>query len=108
MEQKVIYSRDYSQRRSVMNRRSFLGLTASSLAFPCPQAPGPGKSDRVKGVRLSITWGMLRKMPVADGLALLARLGYDAFERFDWRDSSMLETFAAELTQYEMVCECVV
>jgi len=91
-----------------MNRRSFLSLAASSLALSRLQAPGPGKSEHVKGLRLSITWGMLGRMPVADGLALLARHGYDAFEMFDWRDSNLLETFAAEMKKYPMVCACLV
>ncbi len=83
-----------------MNQRSFLSLAASSLALSRPQAPGPVKSEHVKGLRLSITWGMLGRMPVADGLALLARHGYDSFEMFDWRDSNLLETFAAEMKNH--------
>ena len=91
-----------------INRRSFLAAAAGSLAlagFPAPLwANLPGE----KGLRLSVTWGMLGKMPVGEALAMLARLGYDAFEMFDWRDTELLETFVAEKKKYPFACACLV
>lgn len=94
--------------RDRFNRRSFLAAAAGSLAlagFPAPlRANLPGE----KGLRLSITWGMLGKMPVGEALAMLARLGYDAFEMFDWRDAALLETFVVEKKKYPLACACLV
>ena len=91
-----------------MDRRSFLAATAGSLTlaqFPqLARANLPGQ----KGLRLSITWGMLRKMPVGEALALLTRLGYDAYEMFDWRDPATLATFVAERKKYPLACACLV
>ena len=47
-------------------------------------------------------------MPVADGLALLDKHGYEAFEMFDWRNASLLETFAKEMKKYPLTCACLV
>jgi len=83
-----------------MNRRSFLGLTAGSLAlarFPVEMRSNfPGE----KGLRLSVTWGLMSGMPVGDAMALLSRLGYDAYEMFDWRNASQLESFVTERKKY--------
>lgn len=79
-----------------MDRRNFLGLAAgaalaSRLNFAAP------KLDRVK---LSITWGMLNKFPIADALAKTSELGFDGFEMFNWRDAKTLDTFATEAKKY--------
>ena len=92
-----------------MNRRSFLGLTAGSLAlarFPAEmRANLPGE----KGLRLSVTWWLVSGMPVGDAMALLSRLGYDAYEMFDWRTAAQLETFVTERKKYPaLACSTLV
>jgi hydroxypyruvate isomerase len=91
-----------------MNRRSFLAATAGSAAlagFPAPLGANlPGE----KGLRLSVTWWLMGKMPVGEALATLVRHGYDAFEMFDWRDPAQLETFIAEKRKYPLACACIV
>jgi len=92
-----------------MNRRSFLGLAGGSLAlarFPAEiRANLPGE----KGLRLSVTWGMMGGMPVAEALGLLARLGYDAYEMFDWRNAPLLDTFVSERKKYPaLACSTLV
>jgi hydroxypyruvate isomerase len=64
--------------------------------------------DGHKGLKLSITWGMLGQKPVGEALALLERLGYDAFEMFDWRKPGRLETFAIEMKKCPLTCACLV
>lgn len=91
-----------------MDRRSFLGLAAGALAlsrFPTSlRANLPGE----KGLRLSVTWWLMGRMPVGEALTMLTRLGYDAFEMFDWRDPALLETFVAEKKKYPLACACLV
>jgi hydroxypyruvate isomerase len=91
-----------------MNRRSFLAATAGSAAlagFPAPLGANlPGE----RGLRLSVTWWLMGKMPVGEALATLVRHGYDAFEMFDWRDPALLETFIAEKRKYALACACIV
>jgi hydroxypyruvate isomerase len=91
-----------------MDRRSFLAATASSLAltsFPgAARANLPGE----KGLRLSVTWWLMGKLPVGEALATLVRYGYDAFEMFDWRNSATLETFVAEKKKFPLACACIV
>ena len=77
----------------MMDRRSFLGVAAGTLA-----AAGVPKSLRAnlpgeKGLRLSVTWGLMHDLPIGEALAMLARHGYDAYEMFDWRNPQTLETF---------------
>jgi hydroxypyruvate isomerase len=91
-----------------MNRRSFLAATAGSAAlagFPAPLGANlPGE----KGLRLSVTWWLMGKMPVGEALATLVRHGYDAFEMFDWRDPGVLETFVTEKRKHPLACACIV
>ncbi len=91
-----------------MDRRSFLALAATSFPLARTAAPAGANLAGEKGLRLSITWGMLGGMPVGEGLALLARLGYDAYEMFDWRNPSQLETFVTERKKYPLQCACLV
>ncbi len=91
-----------------MQRRSFLAAAAGSLALSKVSIPAGANLAGEKGLRLSITWGMLGKRPVGEALALLARHGYDAFEMFDWRDAQLLETFAVEKKKYPLACACLV
>jgi len=91
-----------------MNRRAFLAVAAGSMALDGALLPARPNLDGQKGLRLSVTWGMLGRMPVAEGLALLTRLGYDSFEMFDWRSASTLETFATAMKQYPLTCACLV
>ncbi len=94
--------------RDRINRRSFLAAAGGSLALAGSPAPLRGNLPGEKGLRLSITWGMLAKMPVGEALAMLTRLGYDAFEMFDWRDAALLEHFMAEKKKYPLACACLV
>jgi hydroxypyruvate isomerase len=73
-----------------------------------PAARSMAIAEGRKGVRLSITWGMLNRTPVPDALALLTRLGYDGYEMFDWRDPQVLETFLKLKDKYPLSCECLV
>ncbi|HZP00687.1 MAG TPA: TIM barrel protein [Terriglobia bacterium] len=91
-----------------MDRRRFLLGSASSLAMPHIAAPTRSDSRRPKGLRLSITWGMMGKTPAEEGLAQLATHGYDAFEMFDWRDPQILKAFVAAKKKYPLACACLV
>ena len=91
-----------------MDRRSFLSLATSSLTLSRFPSLARANLEGQKGLRLSIVWGMLGKTSVPEGLALLARHGYDAFEMFDWRDPAVLESFAAERNKSRLACACLV
>jgi len=95
-----------------MDRRSFLAATAGSLALSSTAAarglPSPLNLPGQRGLRLSITWGMLGRKAVPEALALLAQLGYDGYEMFDWRDPKALDTFVSLKDQYPLRCECLV
>jgi hydroxypyruvate isomerase len=91
-----------------MDRRRFLLSSASSLAMPGLLTPARANLPNDKGLKLSITWGMMGKTPAEDGLAQLAKHGYDAFEMFDWRDPQVLETFVAAKKKYPLACACLV
>jgi hydroxypyruvate isomerase len=91
-----------------MNRRSFLAATAGSAALAGFSAPLGANLPGEKGLRLSVTWWLMGKMPVGEALATLVRHGYDAFEMFDWRDPAQLETFVAEKQKHPLACACIV
>lgn len=92
-----------------MNRRSFLGLTAVSVALSHFPASVRANLPAEKGLRLSVTWWLVSGMPVGDAMALLSRLGYDAYEMFDWRNASLLETFVSEGKKYPaLACSTLV
>lgn len=91
-----------------MNRRSFLGRTTGVLALAPFAEPARVNLAGQKGLPLSVTWGMLGKISVPEGLAMLARHGYDAFEMFDWRDGRLLESFLSEKKKYPLTCACLV
>jgi hydroxypyruvate isomerase len=92
----------------LMDRRSFLTLATGSLA--CSRAPRLARANLAghNGLRLSVTWGMLGRRPVSDALALLNKLGYDAYEMFDWRNPELLQVFVAEKDKYPLGCACLV
>jgi hydroxypyruvate isomerase len=91
-----------------MDRRSFLAATAGSFAltqFPTPaRANLPGQ----KGLRLSVTWWLMGRLPVGEALATLTHHGYDAFEMFDWRNPTVLGSFVTEKRKYPLACACIV
>jgi len=91
-----------------MDRRTFIAAAAGSVALAglpkLARATLPGE----KGLRLSVTWGMVGHLKVSEALALLNRLGYDAFEMFDWRNSAVLDGFVAEMKKYPLTCACQV
>jgi len=91
-----------------MDRRSFLSLAAAGLALSQVEPAVGANLEGKKGLRLSVTWGMLDGMPVPEAMKLLSRLGYDAYEMFDWRNPSLLETFVAEKQNSPLLCACLV
>jgi hydroxypyruvate isomerase len=91
-----------------MDRRSFLGLAAGALSLSQMAPAAHANLEGKKGLRLSVTWGMLARMPVPEAMALLGRLGYDAFEMFEWRSAAMLEAFLAEKKKSPLFCACLV
>ncbi|MBI4164878.1 MAG: TIM barrel protein [Acidobacteria bacterium] len=93
----------------MMDRRSFLGVTAGTLAAASVpnvlHANLPGEI----GLRLSVTWGLMHDVPVGEALAMLTRHGYDAYEMFDWRNPQTLETFVTERKKYpQLTCATLV
>ncbi|HLY62048.1 MAG TPA: TIM barrel protein [Terriglobia bacterium] len=95
-------------RKSLLDRRSFLGAATGSLALSSLPLQARANLAGERGIRLSTTWWLVSKMPVPDALALLARLGYDGYEMFDWRDAKVLETFVSLKDKYPLRCECLV
>ena len=95
-------------RKTLLDRRSFLGAATGSLALSGLSLPARANLNGERGIRLSTTWGLVSKMPVPDALALLARLGYDGYEMFDWRDAKVLEIFVGLKNKYPLRCECLV
>jgi hydroxypyruvate isomerase len=97
-----------------MKRRAFLAFPgAMALGALASRAAGRGpavpSTPRAGGLRLGVTWGMMRNFSVPDGLALLDRLGYDGFEMFDWSNESLLNSFAAEKKKYPgLACICLI
>ncbi|MGD0127810.1 MAG: TIM barrel protein [Terriglobia bacterium] len=91
-----------------MDRRSFIGVAAGALSLTQMPTALRANLEGKKGLRLSITWGMLDGMPVPEAMALLNRLGYDAYEMFDWRNPATLETFVAEKSKSQLFCACLV
>ncbi|HEV8129820.1 MAG TPA: TIM barrel protein [Acidobacteriota bacterium] len=97
-----------------MDRRSFLGVATAGAAVAttfCSTEDAtwahavPAALNRV---RLSITWGMFRDMPIPEALAHLARLHYDGFEMFNWRKPEILEAIASEKKKYALECATLV
>ena len=91
-----------------MERRDFLALVASSVAVAGSPEVARANLEGQKGLRLSVTWGMVGRRSVPEGLALLTRHGYEGFEMFDWRDPAVLATFIREKGKYPLTCECLV
>ncbi len=92
-----------------MDRRSFLGMTAGTLAastLPVSlRANLPGK----KGLKLSTTWWLMSGLPIGEAMDMLVRHGYEAYEMFDWRNAPTLETFVAEQKSHpQLTCACLV
>lgn len=90
-----------------MNRRSFLTLGASAAALPVLKFNSLGvgplsapQNKKLNRLRLSVTWGMMNRLPIPDALAKINDLGYDAYEMFNWRDPKVLDTFQAEAPKY--------
>jgi hydroxypyruvate isomerase len=106
-----------------LNRRKFMSVSAGATAaaglcvknlISRPPAPGArvgsgrSASPESKGLRLSTTWWLVNVLPVGEALALLIRLGYDAFEMFDWRKADQLKVFGNELKKHPLTCATLV
>jgi len=89
-----------------MDRRMFFTAAAGSLTLAGLPTVARANLPGERGLRLSVTWGMLGRLRVPEALALLNRLGYDAFEMFDWRNSATLDEVAAEMKKYSLTCAC--
>ena len=96
----------------VVSRRSFLAsVAAGSVAgsftgTPLRKVPRAHPPD-TKGLRLSAVWSTLGRVSIADGMAMLSRLGYDGFELPDWRNPETLESFVREQEKYKLECVCI-
>src|SRR2546425_3951637 len=95
-------------RGGCMDRRSFLKFSAMAAAISRSGLVAGHAAASLNRVRLSITWGMFRNMPVAEAMAHLARLDYDGFEMFNWRSADMLSTVASEMRKYKLECATLV
>jgi sugar phosphate isomerase/epimerase len=96
----------------VVSRRSFLAsMTAGSVAGALTETSlGKVASANIankKGLRLSAVWSTLGRLSIADGMAMLSRLGYDGFELPDWRNPETLESFVREQEKYKLECVCI-
>ena len=92
-----------------MNRRAFLRTSASAaVAAATPWAALECGSTAKNRLRLSITWGMFRKLPVPEAFALLEKYDYDGFEMFDWRQPALLGGIAAEMKKHKFECASLV
>ena len=94
--------------QTLVDRRSFLGAAIGSAALNGLSIPARPNLAGERGLRLSTTWWLVEKMPVPDALALLARLGYDGYEMFDWRNQKTLDIFVSLKGKYPLRCECLV
>lgn len=102
-----------------LTRRGFLSAAAgaaagAALAGEAParaQANGQGNASNAGKpgkVRLSVTWGMVGRFPVAEAFDHLTELGYDAYEMFDWRNPDTLAAFAEQHKAHKLECSCLV
>jgi len=92
-----------------MDRRSFLGVAGGALATAAAYKPLLANLPGKKGLRLSVTWWLMRDLPVGEAMATLVRHGYEAYEMFDWRNPQTLETFVAERKKYpQLTCSTLV
>src|SRR5712692_5040882 len=76
-----------------MDRRSFLRVTAGAAALRALIRPGFSAALPGQRLRLSVTWGMMSKLPIPEALGHLEKLGYDGYEMFNWRNADILQTF---------------
>src|ERR1700682_363705 len=96
----------------IISRRGFLtnaaaGAVASSLTGTTVLQVARANPLDKKGVRLSVVWSTLGRVSIAEGMAMLSRLGYDAFELPDWRNPETLESFVREQKKYPLECACI-
>ena len=91
-----------------MDRRTFLAATAGALALTQLPRRLQANLQGQKGLKLSMVWGMLGEISVTDGLGLLQRHGFDAFEMVDWRTPAQLQAFTAGKPKYALACACLV
>ena len=97
----------------IISRRGFLttgaaAVAVSSLATGSPARVARADTVDMKGLHLSAVWSTMGRVPIADGMAMLSRLGYEAFELPDWRNPKTLESFVKEKQKYPLQCACIV
>ena len=87
-----------------MDRRSFLSLGASAAVLPAFNLNRNSllaqQTKKLNRLKLSVTWGLMNRLPVYDALAKLSDLGYEAYEMFNWRDQKVLDTFLTEAPKF--------
>lgn len=94
-----------------LDRRGFLAMSAAAGLGEAASAAASAIQEKKTGprkLRLSVTWGMMRSMPVPDALAKLNELGYDAYEMFNWRDEKTLAQFEQERKKYTLECSTLI
>jgi hydroxypyruvate isomerase len=96
----------------VVSRRSFFasvaaGAVAGSLTDTSLVKVARAHPADTKGLRLSAVWSTLGRVSIADGMAMLSRLGYNGFELPDWRNPETLESFVREQEKYALECVCI-
>ena len=96
-----------------MNRRSF--LAAGAAALPALSLNGNAASllmqqkKKPNRLNLSVTWGMMNRLPIYDALAKINDLGYEAYEMFNWRDPKVLDMFLTEAPKFpSLTCATLV
>ncbi len=94
-----------------MNRRSFLGCLAAGTGSLLAKNGSPfyllSNPSPAPPLRLSVTWGMVSKMPVAEAFSALVRLGYQGYEMFDWRRKEILDIMLLESKKHPLECACI-
>ena len=84
-----------------MDRRSFLAASAAALpAVTFAPSLLARQNKKLNRLKLSVTWGLMNRLPVYDALAKLNDLGYEAYEMFNWRDQKVLDTFLTEAPKF--------
>lgn len=72
-----------------------------------PTSANEGGSVEKKSLRLSVIWSTLGRVSIPDGMSLLSRLGYDAFELPDWRNPETLDALVDARQKFPLECICI-
>ncbi len=93
----------------MMLRRSFLGcLGAAAGSLPLSALGQNASKPPANRLKLSVTWGMVGKLPVPEAFSVLEALGYQGYEMFNWRDEKLFEAIREESRKHSLECACIV